>query len=226
MAIAIDVSDPSAPMKIVDRTEKALGPVDVLLNSAGITRVGLFHAETDLNTWWRVQEINVRGSVALCHAVLPDMIRRKTGVVMSVSSLVGAQDYPFVTAYGVSKAALTKFHQTLALEVAKYGVLSFSVHPGAVDTEFHDAEAAVQPGVLEEPEAKEMFEWYMGMKKQSPRLMGDVCVALCCEDRCRVLNGRYVDCEVSLESVVEEMEQDGGVRMEKENLYRLKVDGL
>lgn len=224
--IAIDVSEAGAAKTILQRTESALGEVDILLNCAGITRMNLFHAEPDLSIWWRVLEVNLRSSIALTHAVLPSMIRRKTGILMSVTSEIGAHDYPFVSAYGVSKSALTKFHQVLALEVAKHGILSFSIHPGSVETGIHTAEDAVDEKVLAEPEVQELLQSYLGMEKQRPRLMGDVCVALCCEPRCRALGGRYVDCEVDLEKVVEEVEKEGGGRVGREGLFKLKVDGL
>lgn len=224
--IVADVSDPASPKKILDQTEYELGAVDILLNCAGISRMSTLAAEADFSTWWRVLEVNLRGSVALVHAVLPSMIARKTGVIIGVTSLVGVMDFPFISAYSVSKAAIAKFHHALALEVAKQGVLSFAVHPGAVRTDIYGVEGAVNPAVMEEEGAKELLDGYMQLEPQSARLMGDVCVALCADSRFEVLNGRYIDCEQHLDVVLAEAEKEGGGRLEKDNLYRIKVDEL
>jgi NAD(P)-dependent dehydrogenase (short-subunit alcohol dehydrogenase family) len=108
-----------------------------------------------------------------------------TGVIIGVTNLMCVVDFPFVSAYSVSKAAIAKFHQGLALEVERYGILSFAVHPGPVHTHIYRVEGAVNPTIMEEDGAKELLEGYEQLEPQSARFMGDVCVALCSDSRCK-----------------------------------------
>ena len=227
VAVVADVSDPAAAKKIVANVEQDLGPVDILLNCAGITRMGTLVAEEDFATWWRVLEVNLRGPVALTHAVLPSMIERKTGVVLTVASTAGAQDVPILTSYATSKAAVIKFQQDLAREVERHGIRSYSIHPGTIPTELAAAETAINPrSMQEETEVQKMYEEFKQLKYQTPELMADTCVAICAEDRLKALNGKYIDCEQPLDEVLKEAEKPGKGRIGEENLYHLKLDEI
>lgn len=226
-AIVADVSNPDSAKKIVDQTERDLGPVDFLFNCAGVTRFSTLNAEDDFGTWWRILEVNLRGPVALTHAVLPSMIARKTGVVITATSSAGFLDLPIMSAYGTSKAAVIKFQQSLAQEVERHGILSFSIHPGSVKTELGSVEGAINmKSMQEEPAAQQLFEEFQNIKYQSPDLMANAAVALCADERFKVMNGRLIDCEQPLDKVLEEAEKERGGKVEKENLYRLKLDSL
>lgn len=226
-AIVADVSDSAAAKRIVSEAEHNLGPVDILLNCAGITRFGNLVHEEDLTTWWRLFEVNVRGPVALTHAVLPSMIERRTGTIITVASTAGSLDIPCVTAYGASKAAVIKFQQDLALEVERHGIRSYSIHPGTVATDMGSTETAINPrSMQEEPIVQELLKEFQGLQYQSPELMANTAVALCAEDRFHALNGRYIDCEQPLDVVVEEAEKEGGGRVGEEGLYKLGVREL
>lgn len=227
LALPGDLTDPSTPARVAAAVEHNLGPVDILLNCAGITRMSTLHAEPAFATWWRVFETNVRGAAALTHAVLPAMVRRRTGIVMAVSSSAAHLEIPFTTAYSASKAAVTKFQADLAREVGRYGVLSFSIHPGTVATDLAAVESAVnRESIAEEPEAGKLMQEFREMKYQTPELMADTAVVLCAMERCGVLSGRYVDCEQRLDEVLKEAEKEGGGRVERERLYKLKIDEL
>lgn len=226
-AVAADVSDPDAAKKIMKSVENDLGPVDILLNCAGITRMGTLAAENDFATWWRVLEVNVRGPVALTHAVLPSMIKRKKGIIMTVSSTAGSMDVPILTSYATSKAAVIKFQQDLAREVERYGIRSYSIHPGTIPTELGAAEGAINPkSMQEEPEVQKMVEEFMKLKYQTPELMADTCVAICADERFKALSGKYIDCEQPLDEVLKEAEKPGKGRIGEENLYHLKLDEI
>ena len=226
-AVVADVSDPANAKKIAEQVQRVLGPVDILLNCAGVTRLGTLAAEEDFATWWRVVEVNLRGPVALIHAILPSMIERKTGIAMTVSSTSGSMDVPLNIAYATSKAAVIKFQQDLAVEVERHGIMSFSIHPGSIHTELGATDSAVnQKSIQDELLAQKMFEEFQNMKYQSPDLLGDTCVALCADERCRVLNGKYIDCEQPLDEVLKEAEKPQGGRIGRDHLYHLRLDEL
>lgn len=227
IAVVADVADPGAPERIVEEVGNSLGPADILLNCAGMTRFGTLAAEPDFNIWWHLLEVNLRGPVALIHAVLPSMIIRKTGIVMTVASTSGSQDIPFNTAYATSKAAVIKFHQDLAVEVERHGILSFSVHPGTVATDLGQVKSAINMrSVQEEPAMQKMLAAFGEVKYQSTELAANTFVALCADERCKVLSGRYIDAEQDLSEVVTEVEKGGQGRIVAERLYHLKVDEL
>ncbi|EME79064.1 uncharacterized protein MYCFIDRAFT_6125, partial [Pseudocercospora fijiensis CIRAD86] len=134
--LAVDISEKDAAKKIVSQVEAELGPVDILVNVAGIARLGpLVDEPEDLDIWWKVHEVNVRAPALLTRAVLPSMIERKSGAVISVSSVVATWPSPIQTAYASSKAAISKFHESLAAELEGTGVLSFALNPGSVESE-------------------------------------------------------------------------------------------
>lgn len=225
-AIEADVADATAPERIVEVVEKELGLIDVLINNAGIQRMGPFVGEDDFDQWWRVFEVNVRAPAALAHAVLPSMIKRKAGIIINVSSLAGVLNVPIMTPYNASKAALIKFSTNLAQEVEKDGILCFSVHPGLVQSEITTLPSAVSPAGLQDPVLAELVNAASELKRQSPDIMADVCVALCADERYKVLNGRFIDMEQSIEEVLKEAEKPGLGKIGEKDLYRLKLEGL
>ena len=99
LAIAADVSDPNAASTVLSKVKEQLGPeasIDILVASAGMTRFKTFANEPSpaLTDWWRVMEVNVRGTVSFIRAVLPDMIAQKSGTIISLASTSGSTDIP------------------------------------------------------------------------------------------------------------------------------------
>jgi NAD(P)-dependent dehydrogenase (short-subunit alcohol dehydrogenase family) len=120
----------------VARWFEQAGPVDLLVNNAGVSGpIGSFQDE-DPESWWRVFEINVRGVFLCCRAVVPGMLARDGGRIVNVAS--GAAYLPPggfpSTAYGPSKAAVHRFSELLAAQLAPRGVFVFSISPGLVRT--------------------------------------------------------------------------------------------
>ncbi len=107
-----------------------LGPVDLLVNNAGIVGPVGPAWEVDGDDWWRTMEVNVRGTMLTTQLVLPDMVTRRHGRIVNLSSHAGVFRWPLVSAYSVSKAAVVKFTENLALETSRHNVAVFSVHPG------------------------------------------------------------------------------------------------
>jgi NAD(P)-dependent dehydrogenase (short-subunit alcohol dehydrogenase family) len=228
LAIRADICEPTAPITIVEEVERELGPVDILLNVAGIVRFSNLADEEDFNKWWRVVEVNLKAPVALTHAVLPSMTKRKTGVLITISSSSGVLDHPFSSAYGTSKAAVIKFQQLIALEVAQHGILSFSIHPGTVTgTEIGSVDSAVNHTTLQnEPELTKLFQTFHDCVPQTPELMANVCVALCAEQRFKSMNGCYINCELPLDRVIEGLEEATIKEVGTNEMYKLRLGGM
>ncbi len=108
--------------------------VDVLVNNAGIADSAPF-ARTDLGFFRRLMAINFESVVTATHAVLPGMVERGFGRVISVASVAGLRGYPYVSAYCASKHAVIGLTRALAREVATSGVTVNAVCPGYVDTD-------------------------------------------------------------------------------------------
>jgi len=148
VAVTADVSDPDAVRRMAE-TAEALGDVDVLVNNAGVTGDATPFLEGDIDAWWRVVEIDLRGPALVAHALLPGMVARGRGWVVNVNSLGGAKELPGTSAYGVAKGALMRLTRFLATETAGTGVVVLDVSPGLVHTSMTDG-AALFAGVPEE----------------------------------------------------------------------------
>lgn len=141
LACPADVRDPAAVADVVARVERALGPVDLLVNDAAVIESAeLPFWQVDAAESWRVVETNLRGPMQLCRALLPDMVERGRGRVVSVTSRArAAQSTGTYTAYAVSKRALSAFTEALAVPLAGTGVVVLDVLPGLVRTPMTDA---------------------------------------------------------------------------------------
>jgi NAD(P)-dependent dehydrogenase (short-subunit alcohol dehydrogenase family) len=125
-----DVTDPAAVAAAVAEVAAELGPIDLLVNNAGIPGpIGPLWA-VDAEAWWTTFDVNVRGILLATQAVLPAMVAKRRGRIVNMSSQAGAHRWPLMSGYSVSKAAVTKLTENLAHETARYGVSVFSVHPG------------------------------------------------------------------------------------------------
>ncbi|KAI9676947.1 MAG: hypothetical protein M1817_006786 [Caeruleum heppii] len=207
IAIAIDVTDPSAPARVLEETRSKFGPIDILINNAGSPRFNTVEAETTLDDWWSVFALNFRAPVSFVHAVLPSMLARGQGTIISIGSTAGVQPTPFCTAYSTGKAALTKFHQELEAEISGRGVRNFIVHPGEVDTGAFKLPGAVNLETVQKmPRMAEHFQSLYGLETQQPQLAADTLVALCVLDKAKLLSGKFVDVRKDLEETIEACE--------------------
>jgi NAD(P)-dependent dehydrogenase (short-subunit alcohol dehydrogenase family) len=134
LAIQADVASPEQVHAMVQRTETELGPIDLLVNNAAVAGPLLPFWETDPAEWWRCQEVNVRGPMLCCHEVVPGMMRRRGGRIVTLSSGAGVRAVPNMGSYSLSKAAVMRFSEQLAMELAPYGIQVFAVRPGVVRT--------------------------------------------------------------------------------------------
>jgi NAD(P)-dependent dehydrogenase (short-subunit alcohol dehydrogenase family) len=138
IAVVADVADPRAVQAAVEQTERELGPVDLLVNNAAVaTPVGPAW-EVDPDAWWRTVEVNLRGPFLCARAVLPGMVRRRSGRIVNIVAVAAFNTAPFMSAYGGSKAALVSFTDDLAAETREHGITVFAIRPGLVQTRMHD----------------------------------------------------------------------------------------
>jgi NAD(P)-dependent dehydrogenase (short-subunit alcohol dehydrogenase family) len=123
--LALDVTDPESIRQAVD----AAGPIDVLVNNAGIGLLSVFEG-TSMETAREVFETNTFGTMVVTQAVLPQFRQRKAGVIVNVTSSVILRPLPMLSVYTASKAAVTAFTECLALELQQFNVRVRLVIPG------------------------------------------------------------------------------------------------
>ena len=135
LAVPVDVTDRFSVEWLVAETERRLGPVDVLVNNAGVAGpVGPLW-ENDPDDWRRSVEINLDGTFLCCRAVLPQMVARNRGRIINIASGHGLRATPYLSAYSVSKSGLVRLSEVLAAETREHGVAVFAVGPGQVRTQ-------------------------------------------------------------------------------------------
>jgi len=152
IAIVADVANPVSVSTMVREVEEKLGPVKLLVNNAGTSGPFGKFWENDPEEWWHCQEVNLRGPMLCCREVLPRMIAARAGCIINVVSGAGTQAYPDMSAYVVSKTALVRFSEQLALELASENVSVFPIRPGLVRT------AMVESALPRLPFIQEMFD--------------------------------------------------------------------
>jgi len=130
----VDVTDHKGITQTVETIIGKVGSVDILINNAGIEGPCGPIWEIDGNEWWECINVNLRGAFLCIQAVLPYMIYKKKGMIINMASSTGEKPTPFNSAYGLSKMALIRLSEILALESQEFGIKVFSIHPGRIDT--------------------------------------------------------------------------------------------
>jgi meso-butanediol dehydrogenase/(S,S)-butanediol dehydrogenase/diacetyl reductase len=138
VAVQQDVTKLESSIRMVASVERELGPIDTLVNNAGVSRRVPF-LELDEAEWDRLMAINVKGVVFTTQAVLPGMIDRSSGRIINMSSVVGKEAYPGFLHYCASKFAIIGLTQGLAKEFVASNVTVNAVCPGIVETPLHEA---------------------------------------------------------------------------------------
>jgi len=137
-AYEVDMASEALVAELASRVSADGGPVDVLVNNAGVSVMAPF-LRTSVADWEWVQAVNVWGPIRLTRALLPAMLERGAGHVVMVASLAGLVGAPGMVAYGTTKFALVGFAEALRLEVADAGIGVTVVCPGFVRTNFAKA---------------------------------------------------------------------------------------
>jgi 3-oxoacyl-[acyl-carrier protein] reductase len=138
LGVQCDVTKADEVEKCVERVEKELGPINILVNNAGIIRDGLFvgmHAED----WNAVLDTNLGGTFHFCRALAMKMARLRKGRIINISSVAAEYTNPGQANYAASKGAINAFTRALAVELAKRGVTVNAIAPGFIETDMSEA---------------------------------------------------------------------------------------
>ena len=136
LAVFCDVSNSEAVNSAIDVVKESFGSVDILINNAGIDEFSLFTDITD-EMWHRMIDTNLSSAFYTSRAVLPDMINKKDGVIINISSMWGEVGASCEVHYSVSKAGLIGLTKALAKEVGPSGIRVNCITPGGIDTDMN-----------------------------------------------------------------------------------------
>ena len=133
-AVALDVSDAKAVEAAVAGSAKALGKIDILINSAGITGATQPVIGYPIDSWLTVMDVNVNGLFYCCRFIAPLMVEQGYGRIVNISSVAGKEGNPNASSYSAAKAAVLGFTKSLGKELATKGVIVNAVTPATFES--------------------------------------------------------------------------------------------
>jgi 3-oxoacyl-[acyl-carrier protein] reductase len=133
-ALTCDVADPAQCADLVNSVQEQLGPIEILVNNAGITRDNILVRLKD-EDWEAVMNTNLRGAFNTTRAAARGMMKRRSGRIINIASVVGLTGNRGQANYAASKAGLIGFTKSVALELAARGILANVVAPGFIETD-------------------------------------------------------------------------------------------
>lgn len=136
MKIKGDVSDYEFSKQMIKTTVDKLGKVDILINNAGISKIGLFMDATP-DEWNNILNVNLKGTINCSHNVVKEMIKQKSGSIINISSMWGEVGASCEVIYSASKGAINSFTKALAKELAPSNIRVNAIAPGVIDTEMN-----------------------------------------------------------------------------------------
>jgi len=221
LAISVDVTNKNAVAKLVTTIEQKLGPIDLLVNNAGVLRAIGRVTDIDADDWWREVEINLLGSFLCSQAVLPGMIARKGGRIINVASGGGLSAFDCFSAYSISKTALIRLSESLAIENKEYGIVVFAIHPGNVRTSMseylHDSEVVGQRA----PWMQQTWRQRFAQATDTPIERSVTLILQLAVGHADALSGRYIDAEEDLTMLLHRASE-----IQSKDLYTLRLREL
>ena len=152
-ASVVDIGEPAAVKLALARAVDALGPIDILINNAGATHNPVLERTTP-ESFRDDVNINVNGAYNCAHAVLPEMTRRRSGVIVNIGSVNGLAAYGDA-AYSAGKAAMISLTRSIAMEYGRHNIRANIVCPGTVRTPIWTERASKNPEIL-----AQLARWY------------------------------------------------------------------
>ncbi|MGB9070896.1 MAG: SDR family NAD(P)-dependent oxidoreductase [Candidatus Acidiferrales bacterium] len=150
LAVPADVSHPAEIAPLVEKTERSLGPIEILVNNAGIGVFGPIQDASEAD-WDAVLDTNLKSVFLLSRAVAPGMISRRAGHIVNISSLAGRNAFAGGGIYCASKWGLLGLTECLAEDLRPFGIRVSAVCPGSVATDF-SSHSTKDPKKMLQPE--------------------------------------------------------------------------
>jgi len=144
LAVPTDVTQDAAVEALVENVTGELGRLDILVTSAGAAAFGPVAGSKPAD-WDTMLSLNLRAVMVCCHAVLPVMLRQRSGMILNLSSIASKRALPGSAVYTATKSAVEAFSRVLAEELRPHGVRVGVLVPGAVDTPIWDSMGAAPP---------------------------------------------------------------------------------
>jgi meso-butanediol dehydrogenase / (S,S)-butanediol dehydrogenase / diacetyl reductase len=193
-ALQHDVTSWDSCMAMADRVMEDKGRIDVLVNNAGVSS-GVAFQELDEAEWDRVNNVNAKGVFLTTRAVVPHMIEQRSGSIVSISSMAGKEGLPLLAHYCATKFAVIGITQSLAKELAEYGVRVNAVCPGVVRTPLWEPlldQLSESRGISREEAWQEFVDPIPLGRPQEPEDIGEA-VAFLASDRARNMTGQGIN---------------------------------
>ena len=149
----VDVTDLESFKKAIEKGEGKFGPVDCLVNNAGVMLLGKAHLQ-DTGEWERMLDVNVKGMLNGIHLVLKGMIERQAGTIINIASVAGIKPGPNLAIYSGTKFAVRAISESIREEAAPHDVRVIVISPGLVETE-----------LLEHTTVRELKEGFENLKE-------------------------------------------------------------
>lgn len=134
----VDVTDDRSVATALGETERRLGPVDILVASAGIAGPNATVADYPVDAWRQVIEVDLNGVFLCCRAVVPGMVKRNYGRIINIASVAGKEGNPNAAPYSAAKAGVMALTKSLGKELAQTGVRVNCITPAAIRTAIFD----------------------------------------------------------------------------------------
>ena len=218
-AFAADVTDRQAIEQVVAEVEQRLGRIDLLINSAGSFRALGPIAEVDPDDWWREVEINVRGTFLPTRAALPGMVARGRGKIINIVSAAGLRALPTTSAYCLSKTAVIRFSESIALEYGDRGVRAFAMHPGTVRTPMTNYIVESAEIGQRAPGVQQWFQQLYREGGDTPIERSVALLMLLASGKADALSGCFIDVDDDLDVLIQQADA-----LQGDDLYTLRLN--